>query len=310
MSLTSADVPSRSPQEWWEGRFEEHQARHDELHDVGLDGTWADLADLLKPGALQALHGRIVVAENAPANTAAKWALTWTVGPVAAAVGYAWATTGAGVLAGTGSCRLRFNPGGWPERVDLRGSTILVPNGHAWAECPGVEVAPVEELLRRTRDALVAVASPFVTALRPLGKVGATSLWAEVADDVGLCLTHAPGLDVTDDMVSRLAALLDLPGSPWKARPDVRAAPVEGGRGCLARKAGCCLAYLVPEETRTDDDGDPPARHQAWAARFPAASDPKPRTCSTCSLRELADCEERQRAWFEIDRQFSGGAQS
>jgi len=40
---------------------------------------------------------------------------------------------------------------------------------------------------------------------------------------------------------------------------------------------------------------------RAYRERFPSRPD-EPRYCSTCSLRDLVDCEDRQRFWLEQER--------
>ena len=90
--------------------------------------------------------------------------------------------------------------------------------------------------------------------------------------------------------------------APSSAVPRLRVAdgPDGDGRAYLGRKAGCCLAY----QCAVEDEPNPTTlteRERAYRARFPRRPD-EPRYCSTCSLRDLAGCEEHQRFWLEQER--------
>jgi hypothetical protein len=58
------------------------------------------------------------------------------------------------------------------------------------------------------------------------------------------------------------------------------------------------LAYQRPAEPDPEPDllDD---RERAYRERFPPR---EPRYCSTCSLRDVADCEDRQRFWLQQER--------
>jgi hypothetical protein len=72
------------------------------------------------------------------------------------------------------------------------------------------------------------------------------------------------------------------------------------GPAYLGRKGGCCLAYQCPTEPEPDP-GTLDDRERAHHERFPPHPD-RPRYCSTCSLRDLDDCEERQLFWLQQER--------
>jgi hypothetical protein len=65
----------------------------------------------------------------------------------------------------------------------------------------------------------------------------------------------------------------------------------------VAQKGGCCLAYTRPPPPPLNID-ELDAHYRAYLERFPQ-SEPHRRYCSTCSLRDFADCEARQLFWLE-----------
>jgi hypothetical protein len=73
-----------------------------------------------------------------------------------------------------------------------------------------------------------------------------------------------------------------------------------GGAASPRRGGGCCLAYQCPPDAEPDAE---PAddRERAYRERFPVRPD-EPRYCSTCSLRDLTDCEDRQLFWLLQER--------
>ncbi|MBL8927547.1 MAG: hypothetical protein JNM77_15140 [Pseudonocardia sp.] len=253
--------------------------------DLGGDGRWLSGPELVADG-LRAAHARLC-AEDVPSVPAAKWVVAWYAGGLAETVGFMLALADAAPLVDLGRTRWRQHPDGWPELVDPGPVPVVVPVGHPWAGRPDTFTAP--DVAAVAVRALVAAAGEVVEVGRMLARVGRTALWAEVADGLGLPLLHRPELPVDQVAVERLRAALALPGVPWRKRPDLRA---DGGL-YLGRKGGCCLSYQCPP----DPEPDPATldeRDRAYRERFP----PEPRAyCSTCSLRDLADCEERQRFW-------------
>jgi hypothetical protein len=195
---------------------------------------------------------------------------------LAGAVGYGLAAAGAGFL--VTEPRWHLHADGWPTRVELGRPTVLVDPGHPWAGQPGVELAG-GVAVDRTVAALVEVAAPIVEACRRLCRVGLAGLWNEVGDGLGSALAFQFDVPVTPAMVAVLEAAVRAPGSPWRAVPDLRFAEASFGTVHVVQKGGCCLAY-----TCTDGDGD---------------GDGEAAYCSTCSLRDPAECDAQQVAWLE-----------
>ena len=250
--------------------------------------AWLTGPDLLTTG-LRAAHARLC-ADAVPPVPAAKWVVSWYAGGLAETVGFMLALADAAPLADLGRTRWRLHPDGWPELVDPGQVPVVVPAGHPWAGRPDTHTVPDPRAVAVAAvRALVAAAGEVVEVGRTLARVGRTALWAEVADGLGLPLLHQPELPADPAAVDRLRTALALPGVPWRKRPDLR---VDGGL-YLGRKGGCCLNYQCPP----DPEPDPATldeRDRAYGERFPPD---EPRYCSTCSLRDLADCEERQRFW-------------
>lgn len=253
--------------------------------DAGPGGTWLTGPSLLADG-LRAAHTRLC-ADDVPPVPAAKWVVSWYAGGLAATVGFMLALADAAPVVDLGRARWRRHPDGWPELVDPGAVPVVVPVGHPWAGQPGTLTAP--DVAAVAVRALVAAAGEVVEVGRTLARVGRTALWAEVADGLGLPLLHRPDLPVDPAAVERLRTALALPGVPWRKRPDLR----EDGLLYLGRKGGCCLNYQCPPDPEPEP-ADLDARERAYGERFPPT---EPRYCSTCSLRDLADCEERQLFW-------------
>ena len=291
-----------SPQQWFDTVLEAHLAANQaEVTDPAAH-PWVDGSQVLADDAamLRAAHARIL-AGGGTAQMAAKWLAGWTAGSVGDAVGFTLGVAGAGVLAGTRPLRWRLHPDGWVDRVSLVGCTVLVPADHPWAGQPDVEVVADEtELVHRTVDSLVLAVRPLVDAIRCIARVGARSLWAEVADGIGMSPTYQPGLPVRVDVVARLRAALCAPGAPWRVSPSVRTAAAPWGPVYLGQKGGCCLAYQRPEPAPTPD-AELTDDMREYYARFPRGTGER-RLCTTCSLRDPAGCADRQLWWLQKNR--------
>lgn len=262
---------------------------------------WIGAPELLdgRAGELRATHERLC-RDATPPVPAAKWVVSWFAGGLADAVGLMLAMAAAAPVVELATARWRMDPGGWPECADPGPVPVVVATGHAWAGLPGtVCVADERAVAARAVTALVAAVSPIVEAGRGLARVGRTALWAEVADGVGLPLLHEVDLPVDAAAVHRLRLALDVPAAPWRKRPDLRVDATDGA-AYLGRKGGCCLNYRCPPDPEPDP-GALDGRERAYRERFPTRPD-QPRYCSTCSLRDLADCEDRQRFWLRQER--------
>lgn len=292
-----------TPEEWFATHLETYFATHDGPADEA-GRRWLDAADLLGDAAafLRVAHTRILATDGGTPQMAAKWLVAWSAGTVADAVGFVLAAGAAGLLADSGTIGWRLHPDGWVDRVRLDGCTVLVTAGHDWAGQDGVEVVDSDgELLRRTVESLVTAVRPVVDAVRGLARVGAHSMWAEVADGIGMSPTFQPDLPVRQDVVDRLRDALAAPGAPWRVSPTLRTTTAPWGEPVyLGQKGGCCLAYQrpepapPPESELTDELG-------AYYDRFPRETGVA-RVCSTCSLRDAAGCEARQLYWLEQRR--------
>jgi hypothetical protein len=298
-------LTAAGPGEWFATHLAAHQNAHAEHEDADGPQVWVGLDDLLTDGAvlLADTHRRVLAGDGrgGSAQMAAKWVLSWTAGPVAAAVGHVLGTGAAGLLVDRGPVRLRLHPDGWVDRVDPGGCPVAVTPEHPWAGQDGVVVAADEtELVRLTVDSLVAALRPVVDAVRGLARVGARALWAEVADELGLATTYQPYLPGREDVVARLRAAVTAPGAPWRVSPTLRTTTAPWGEVYVGQKGGCCLAYQrpsvpVPEDEMTDD-------LREYHARFERALPDGKHVCNTCSLRDAPGCEERQLFWLERRR--------
>ena len=105
------------------------------------------------------------------------------------------------------------------------------------------------------------------------------------------------------DVVESLAAAVRTRGAPWKSYPTLRIADSVLGSVYVAQKGGCCLAYTRPHEPESDAE-EPDAAYRSYLQRFPLETGR--RYCTTCSLRDYADCEARQLFWLECVQQAGG----
>lgn len=266
------------------------------------DQAWFAL-DQLDPSTLDSLHGR-VVAHGATGPAAAKWLSGWYAGGVAAAVGGTLGLVRAALLVDPSEVRWHVHSDGWPDGLDLGRPVVAVAPEHRWAGADEVcVVADAEAVRELALQSVLEVATPLVTRLRTLAKVGLASLWAEVGDRMGLAVTHDLALEVDEAVVAELRAVVALARAPWRARPRLEVGPTAVGPAYLGQKGGCCLAYLCQDPT--DDPAEPDPAHAAWMAvyraHFPVGPG-RPDYCSTCALLETDECAARQRLWVEHHR--------
>lgn len=293
-----------TPRDWFDTHLEQHFAVHEVPGQPVGPRTWVGREDLLADDAafLVAAHRRILDDGGGTSQMAAKWLVAWTAGTVADAVGFLLATGGAGLLADTGRLRWRLHPDGWVDRAATDGGVVLVTPDHPWAGQPGVETVPDDdEVVARTVDSLVRAVRPVVDGVRRVGRVGARSLWAEVADGIGMSPTYQPHLPVREDVVDRLRSALTAPGAPWRVSPTVRTASAPWGPAYVGQKGGCCLAYQRPDTGPAVvlDDLGPELRE--YYALFPPETGAA-RVCATCSLRDPQGCADRQLYWLQQRR--------
>ena len=277
-----------------------HTARLDtDGQPVHVEYAWFSTAELLaEDGALlRQQHTRLVEAVDTPPAAAAKYLAGWYGGWLAESVGFVYAMAGAGALTDT-SVRWRQHPEGWIDRVDIASCSMAVASDHPWAHRTDVVVLADDAAVRHaTVAALTDLLSPVLAVCRSTARVGWNSLWAEVADGIGMALAFTPRLPQAPLAAAPLRELLDTPSAPWKARPDLWVATTETGPFAMGRKGGCCLAYTADREPPDPTDPDLDSYHRAYLQRFPTAPD-TPNYCSTCCFRKLEDVEARQRFWL------------
>ncbi len=291
-----------SPSTW----VETHLAAHFDARGGPLDPAegsnsprWLGLDQLLAgDGAiLRDIHERLMAEEKLPARAAATYLAGWIGGGLADAIGFALASAGAGFLLTARSVRWHQHPSGWMDRVDLGDSRVVVPVGHEWSGQDGVDTVSDPQLVRElTVLALVAVVTPIIDFCHSLARVGRAGLWNEVGDSLGTAVVLSPSIPVEPDVVDSLGAAVRTRGAPWKNYPTLRIADSVLGSVYVAQKGGCCLAYTRPPGPPPDPDQLDPA-YRSYLERFPLEDGP--RYCTTCSLRDIADCEARQLFWLE-----------
>ncbi len=256
-------LPAPTPREWLDTHltawFAELGPARPEHRHVSLEEAVALMPEL---------HA-IVAAEGTPPKAAAKYLAAWFGGLATRTVGYVALAADAGFVVDPAALRWRVHPEGWAEVIDLGDPVALVRDGHPWAGLPGTEIA--EDPLAPAAVAVAEAMRPLVEALRPLSGLGLPGLWAEVGDGFGGPLAYQAQLEVTQARMDVLRRIAATPGTPWKARSTLWAAPSGNGTVCVQQKGGCCLAYTVP-------DGE---------------------YCSNCSLRDPESCEADQVAWHD-----------
>lgn len=297
-------LAAQSLDDWLANHLVGHYQQH---HGSGPSARpWVTIAEVVADQAalLRRTHARLCAETEVTPNAAAKWVTGWYPGMVADAVGFTLATAAAGLVLDASRLRLRLHPDGWVDQVDPVGATVAVAIDHPWAGLAGVQVlADEQEVARTAVRALTITVAPLVEACRSLARVGRTALWAEVADGFGLPLIMQPELPVDPAAVRRLQSGLRADGALWRRRPELRVADNGCRADYLGRKAGCCLAYQCTVETAVDLESLD-SRASAFEERFPTRPG-EPQFCSTCSLRDLVDCEDRQAFWLRAERAAS-----
>jgi hypothetical protein len=300
-------LPAPDPEAW----LAMHLAAHLDARGGPLDPgdsagptRWFTLDQLLAhDGAIpREIHTRLMADEGLPARGAATYLAGWIGGALADAIGFALATAGAGFLVNASTVRWHQHPSGWMDRVDLGNAGIVVATGHPWSGQPGVDTVGDPQIVRElTVLALVAVVTPIIDFCHSLTRVGRGGLWNEVGDSLGMAVAFQPSIPVEREVIDSLAAAVRASGAPWKSRPTVRIAEGVTGPVYVAQKGGCCLAYTRPKPPALNvAELDEPYRD--YLARFPEQGRGY---CSTCSLRDFADCEARQLFWLECMQQVA-----
>lgn len=305
MTRTTSDISmtlsAPTPQAWWATHLHRYLAGLDEEAAPDHEPRWVGLTDVVgHDGALvRDVHRKLLAAQGGTAQMAAKWIVDWYAGTPAGAVGFVLATADAGVLLDSGTLRLRLDGQGRVDRVDVDACPVVVTDDHPWAELTEVQVAASrEEVVARTITSLVGCLVPVVETVRGLTRVGARSLWSEVADALGLCLTYQPQVPVRQAPVDRLAEALSSDGVPWRSAPALRLGEAPWGQAYLGQKGGCCLAYQRPARGPVPPQEQDPDQ-QAFEQAFPPGDEPEDHFCGTCSLRDRPGCEARQLWWLQ-----------
>ena len=304
MTIAVPLLAAPTPDAWLEGHLVANQSAHEEPGEpAGAERRRIAIPDLLADDAsfLRRAHATLIAQDGATPAAAAKWLVGWFAGGVAGTAGFVYAAASAALLIAPEAVRFRLHPDGWPDRCDPGPVRVAVTADHPWAGQDGVRVAADDaELAALAVEAVRAAAEPIVEAGRTLAKVGRPALWAEVADGFGLPVLHQPDLPVETHVVARLQHGVRSAGRPWRQVPELHIGHLPDGPAYLGRKAGCCLAYQCPEEPEPDP-AELDERERAYRARFPPQPG-APRYCSTCSLRDLAGCTERQLFWMQQER--------
>lgn len=300
---------AETPQGWLATHLDPLLRKHDAPGFVESTRVWRSRADVLADDAavLRAEHARVMAEDGAPAVAAAKWVTDWYAGRLASAVGYLYAYGSATAVVDPDRVRFGLHPDGWVQLVDLGDPLIVVLADHPWAGYDGVRVAADDaELARLLIDSVRTLGEPIVEAARGLAKVGRNALWAEVADALGMSIVHDLDSPVDGTLAARIVAALRSPAAPWRTHPEVWLIEHRGVPTYVGRKGGCCLAYqCAPPTATTASEVPSDAREQAWLARFPTVAG-EPDYCSTCSLRDVDGCVERQLFWR--DQELTGRA--
>lgn len=234
--------------------------------------------------------------EGTTAQAAATFVAGWFAGGAGRLVGAALGTVGAGLLLAPDEVVWNVSEEGWPVDGAIGEVTVLVPPGHPWAGQVGTATVSEAEMLVRTVGALIEFAQPLVEACKALGKVSRSSLWDEVADGIACALNYRPR-PLEPAAIELLARAVELPGTPWKARPrlaNVSSAAL--GPVYVCQKGGCCLAFTCKPHKNPDDEPDEVER--AWQERFPG---PDKGYCSTCKFRDAEDSFARQLFYLETE---------
>lgn len=250
---------------------------------------------------LVAIHRRLCERDRTPPATAATYLAGWFPGSSAKLVGLGLATAGAGFLVDAAQLHWHVGPDDWPDSIEIGDVPVMVTADHPWASVPNARIAPdPASLIECTIRHLVETVGPLVTACRGLAAVGSVGLWNEIGDSLVLALRQHDGIEVDESMIDVVISASRVAGVPWRSHARVWLVSTRTRPICVGQKGGCCLAHKCPPtEPESHVQTDPDIA--AFRARFPP--DPgAPRYCSTCSLRDATDCEERQRFWIERRR--------
>jgi hypothetical protein len=294
-------LPAASPHAWIDTHLGARFDRWEVEAGLSAPAEVRSTSDLLLDDAepLRSIHRKLVDG-GAPAPAAASYLADWFAGAVAGAIGYSLAAAGAGLRL-VGDVGFHLHPDGWPLRLDLPATALVLPD-HPWAGLDGCDLATsVDDLLARTVRELVVATTPLIDALHGMARIGIAGLWNEVGDALGAALAFQHDVTPTPAMVAVLDAAVQVPEAPWRARPRLSFADSAVlGRIHVAQKGGCCLAYTRQHDgpVPTADDPGLEPYHRAYLARFPVDPD-APRYCSTCSFRDPADTAARQVFWHE-----------
>jgi hypothetical protein len=294
-------LASPTPADFISEHLGAHTDRLDPADQPESEGfSWLSRDDLLRDdGALlRGWHRALVEDDQMPPPAAAKYLAGWFGGWLAESVGFVFALGSAGVLVDE-SVRWRRHPEGWIDCVEVVDCRVAVPPDHPWSGESGVEVlADAEAVGQATVGSLTTLLTPVLAICRSLARVGWNSLWAEVADGIGMALAFTPSLPEAPLALDPLRVLLETPGAPWKSRPTLWVGDTACGPFAMGRKGGCCLLYLAPDDApEPDDDPGVDDYRRAYLERFPLGQDTR-NYCSTCSLRSIDDVEARQRFWL------------
>lgn len=309
--LTPMVLGAATPDEWLDRHLVERYEHDGHGHDAepGAPERWFTRADLLAGDAaiLRAAFDRLVQ-DDLPPPAAATFVAFYVGGVLADAVGFCLAGTGAGLRIDGDRVRWRQHPDGWVDRIDLAGTRFLVPADHPWSGRSDVDVVDDgERRIEETVGSLVDAVAPIIDVCHGLARIGRAGLWNEVGDGLGLALVYQHAIAADAELAALLQAAVRARTATWKARPTLRIAPASFGPTFVGQKGGCCLAYtrerppvaeaVAPPEDESDED-------RAYRERFPELPG-APQYCSTCSLRDPADCEARQIFWLERERATS-----
>ena len=296
-----------SPAEWLErhlgAKYERDRHGAEAGPGAGAPERWFTRADLVADDArvLRATFAGLV-ADDLPAPAAATFVASYVGGLLADAVGYCLAGMEAGLVVAATGVRWRRHPDGWFDRIDLAGTRFVVAADHPWADRDDVDVvADDRRRLVVTVESLVDAVAPIIDACNGLAKVGRAGLWNEVGDGLGMALVDQEALPVREEIVALLCDAVHAPGARWKARPTLRIAEASFGPTVVGQKGGCCLAYTRQRADVEETPADESDLDRAYRQRFPDVPG-EPRYCTTCSLRDPADCEARQIFWMELQR--------
>lgn len=232
--------------------------------------------------------------EGTPRALAANQLAAAFVGTVGMELGYAFVGAGAGFLPDVGDTRWVIDDG-WVDGVVFPADTgaVVLP-GHPWAERPDVVVAAdVDELHRRTVEAVVAFAEPLVDHLAEITRAGRLGFWHEVSDGFPSVLSWDGTFPLSSQQVSDFTAMSSRPGLPWRRPPALEIVEDEHGATCVRHRGGCCMEYLA----RRDRPDPTDEAKKAFRAAFPV-TDRDRIYCDDCKFHPREEARARQLWWW------------